>query len=68
MRVIYLMAPALARDGVAGYDGFSLQLDETFDFENMSDDERLIAVIGAIPLNIISWYKDDIYSAKLANS
>jgi len=66
-RVIYLMAPALARDGVAGYDGFSLQLDETFDFENMSDDERLIAVIGAIPWNIISWYKDDIYSAKLAN-
>lgn len=65
--VIYLMAPALAKDGVAGYDGFSLQLDETFNFENVSNDERLIAVIAAIPWNLVSWYKDDIYSSKLAN-
>lgn len=67
IRVIYLMAPALAKDGVAGYDGFSLQLDETFDLENVSNDERLVAVIAAIPWNIVNWYKDDIYSAKLAN-
>lgn len=67
VRVIYLMAPALAKDGVAGYDGFSLQLDETFNFENVSDDQRLIAVIAAIPWNIVMWYKDDIYSSKLAN-
>lgn len=67
VRVIYLMAPALAKDGVAGYDGFSLQLDESFNFENVSDDERLIAVIAAIPWNIVSWYKDDFYSAKLAS-
>lgn len=67
VRVIYLMAPALAKDGVAGYDGFSLQLDETFNLENVSDDQRLIAVIAAIPWNIVLWYKDDIYSSKLAN-
>lgn len=67
IRVIYLMAPALAKDGVAGYDGFSLQLDESFNFDNVSDDKRLISVIASIPLNIVSWYKDDIYSAKLAN-
>ena len=67
VRVIYLMAPALAKDGVAGYDGFSLQLDETFNFENVSDDQRLIAVIAAIPWNIVMWYKDDIYSTKLAS-
>lgn len=67
VRVIYLMAPALAKDGVAGYEGFSLQLDETFNFDNVSDEERLIAVIAAIPWNIVTWYKDDIYSSKLAN-
>jgi predicted MPP superfamily phosphohydrolase len=67
VRVIYLMAPALARDGVAGYDGFSLQLEESFDNVEMSDEEKLITVIACIPLNIVSWYKDDIYSAKLAN-
>jgi len=67
VRVIYLMAPALAKDGVPGYEGFSLQLDETFNFDNVSDEERLIAVIAAIPWNIVTWYKDDIYSSKLAN-
>lgn len=66
VRVIYLMAPALSLDGVAGYDGFSLQLGEGFD-EKMTEDEKLIAVIAAIPFNLLSWYKDDIYSAKLAN-
>lgn len=67
VRVIYLMAPALAKDGVAGYEGFSLELDDTFNFDNVSNDERLIAVIAAIPWNIVMWYKDDIYSSKLAN-
>lgn len=67
VKVIYLIAPALARDGVAGYDGFDLQLDESFNDNNVSDEERLIDVIAAIPINILSWYKDDIYSAKLAN-
>jgi len=66
VRVIYLMAPALAHDGMAGYDGFSLQLDETFD-DKVTDDDKLIAVIAAIPFNLLSWYKDDIYSSKMAN-
>lgn len=66
VRVIYLMAPALAHDGMAGYDGFSLQLDETFD-DKGTDEEKLIAVIAAIPFNLLSWYKDDIYSSKMAN-
>ena len=67
VKVIYLMAPALAHDGVAGYDGFSLQLDESFDEKNATNEEKLVDVISSIPLNILSWYKDDIYSAKLAN-
>lgn len=67
MKVIYLIAPALARDGVAGYDGFDLQLDESFNERDVSDEERLVEVIASIPFNILSWYKDDIFSAKLAN-
>lgn len=65
IRVIYLMAPALAQKGVAGYDGFSLQLDETFDKE-ATIQERLIQIIACIPLNILNWYKDNIYTAKLS--
>ena len=67
MRVIYLIAPALAKEGVAGYDGFNLLLDDSFEGQNISNEQKLVSVIAAIPLNMVSWYKDDIYSAKLAN-
>ena len=65
IRVVYLMAPALAMDGKAGYDDFNLHLDDTFN----TDDKRrlLIDIISAIPHNIVIWYKDNIYSAKLAD-
>lgn len=67
IRVIYLMAPALAKDGIAGYDGFKLTLADSF--EEYKDDPKrlLIQVIAAIPFNIIKWYKDDFFSAKLAD-
>ena len=66
IRVIYLMAPALAKDGVARYDGFGLKLTEGFD-ELRGDPKRLlIAVIATIPYNLVIWYKDNIYSSKLA--
>lgn len=67
IRVIYLMAPALAKDGQAGFDDFQLNLDESFDCQNNDLNKVLIDVISAIPYNIISWYKDNIYSAKLAD-
>lgn len=66
IRVIYLMAPALAQQGVAGYDGFNLQLDETFDKDGDSVQDKLIQIIASIPLNILNWYKDNIYTAKLS--
>ena len=67
IRVVYLMAPALAMEGKAGYDDFRLLLDNTFDTQ--SDDKRqlLIDIMSAIPHNIVTWYKDNIYSSKLTD-
>lgn len=66
IRVVYLMAPALAMEGQAGFDDFRLHLDDTFNKD--SDKNRLlIDIISNIPHNIISWYKDDIFSSKLAD-
>lgn len=67
IKVVYLMAPALAVDGQAGYDDFRLALSDTF--KQYKDDPKrmLIKVVSCIPLNILHWYKDDIYSAKLAD-
>lgn len=66
IRVIYLMAPALARDGVARYDGFGLQLTEGFNELKDDPNQLLIAVIATIPYNLVLWYKDNIYSSKLS--
>ena len=66
IRVVYLMSPALAIDGQAGYDDFNLILDDSFD-RDKNIIKNLITIISYIPYNIISWYKDSIYSSKLAD-
>lgn len=67
IRVVYLMAPALAKDGEAGYDDFNLFLDDSFDKVRNDIKRLLIEIITNIPYNIIIWYKDNIYSSKLAD-
>lgn len=67
IRVVYLMAPALAYEGKAGYDDFRLQLSESFQEYKDNPQRLLINVISNIPFNILKWYKDDIYSSKLAD-
>ena len=55
IRVVYLMAPALAMNGKAGYDDFQLFLDEGFKKDEYNDINRLlIDVIINIPYNIIT--------------
>ena len=66
IRVIYLMAPALAQDGVARYDGFGLVLTDGFDEFRNNPNRLLITVISTIPYNLVRWYKDNFYSSKLA--
>lgn len=67
IRVVYLMAPALAMDGQAGYDDFRLHLDDTFNKDTADKKKLLIEVLSAIPHNIVLWYKDNIYSSKMAD-
>lgn len=66
-KVVYLMAPALAMDGQAGYDDFRLHLSDGFISYKGDPKGMLIQVMSCIPHNIISWYKDSIYSSKLAD-
>lgn len=67
IRVVYLMAPVLAMEGKAGYDDFRLHLDNGFDTQSGDKRQLLIDIISAIPHNIVIWYKDNIYSSKLAD-
>ncbi len=66
IRVIYLMAPALAKNGVAKYEGFGLKLVEDFNDQKDDPNRLLVNVIANIPYNLVLWYKDNIYSSKLA--
>ena len=50
IRVICLMAPALAKDSEAGYDGFNLFLASSFDKYNDDLNTKLIQIIINIPL------------------
>ena len=67
IRVVYLMAPVLTIEGKAGYDDFRLHLDNGFDTQSGDKRQLLIDIISAIPHNIVIWYKDNIYSSKLAD-
>lgn len=67
IRVVYLMAPALAMEGKAGYDDFRLHLDKSFDTETSDKKQLLIDIMSNIPHNIVTWYKDNIYSSKLTD-
>lgn len=60
------MAPALAHDGFARYDGFSLVLTDGFNEHRNNPNRLLIAVISAMPYNLVRWYKDNFYSSKLS--
>lgn len=67
IRVIYLMAPALAMEGKAGYDDFRLQLADSYDTKSDDKKQLLIDIMSNIPHNIVTWYKDNIYSSKLTD-
>lgn len=66
VKVVTLMAPVLAKEGLANYGGFRLALADGF--ENYKDDPKatLVKIISCIPENLMRWYRDNIYSSKLS--
>ncbi len=62
IRVIFLIAPVLAKNGFGGVGGARFHLTEDFPKEY---GECLKQVIVNMPFNIMNWYKDDFFSDKL---
>ncbi|WP_231459225.1 metallophosphoesterase [Pedobacter sp. Leaf132] len=62
MRVLFLIAPMLAKNGFGGVGGARFKLTEDFPKEY---NECLKTVITSMPYNLNLWYKDDIFSDKL---
>lgn len=62
MRVLFYIAPLMAKNGYGGYGGANFKLSEDFpkDFA-----ECLKMIIVNMPYNIVKWYKNEIFSDKL---
>lgn len=63
-RVILVLAPILARNREVSLEGATFALNES-DFKG-SEEETFFKIIEQIPTNIMGWYKDDIFSKKMA--
>lgn len=62
MRVLFYIAPLMAKNGYGGYGGANFKLSEDFPKEYA---ECLTQIIVSMPYNIIQWYKNDVFSDKL---
>ena len=73
MRVLFYIAPLMAKNGYGGYGGASFKLSDDFPKEKEGDPvkekeryaECLKQIIVSMPYNIILWYKNDVFSDKL---
>ena len=62
-KVMLVLSPILAEKRSANFDGATFQLDNAFSDDK---DKRLNEVILSMPINIIRWYHDDVFSQKMS--
>ena len=62
VRVLFLLAPILAKNGFGGVGGARFKLADDFPKEYQ---ECLKNIVIVLPFNIMNWYKDDLFSDKL---
>jgi hypothetical protein len=60
--VIIIILPLLAQDGRATFDGSGFFLSTNF---GDTPEERFHNILDALPLNVVNWFKDDIFSQKM---
>jgi hypothetical protein len=61
IRVLILIAPILAKNGFGGVGGARFELSDSFPKEYA---ECLKRIVTAMPFNVMSWFKDDLFSDK----
>lgn len=60
--VLLVITPILSKQGYATLDGASFVLNGSF---GETEEERLNRIIPVIPTNIVSWYRDDLFSNRM---
>lgn len=60
--VLFALAPIMATKGIAAFEGAAFEL--SGDFGNTFE-EKLNTVLQVIPVNVVGYFKDELFSAKL---
>jgi SIR2-like domain len=60
--VLLILTPLLIKKGRASFDGTGFSL--VGDFGN-TEEERLQNILNSLPINVVNWYKEDIFSQKM---
>lgn len=63
-RVLFFMAPSLARLGRAFFEGYGFYLDDDFRKGEPTDKELFVSILQACPHNVIALVKDDLSSQR----
>lgn len=63
-KVLIVLAPLLADKGNVAFEGARFELEED-DFKISDPAQKRMAVLLAVPTNVVKIFKDDIYSAKI---
>ena len=62
--MLIILSPLLADKGNVSFEGASFYLEEGY--FNMTDkDQKRLAVLLAVPTNVVRFFKDDLYSVKI---
>ena len=63
-KLLIVLSPLLADKGKVAFDGASFHLDdESFRFDD--PEEKRLAVLTAVPSNVVKFFKDDLFSTKM---
>lgn len=63
IRVVLVLSPILAKNGYVQLEGAAFMLADNF---SELPQERFSQILSLIPTNVVDWYKDDLFSKKMA--
>ena len=61
-RVMMILAPILAEQGRADFNGAKYMLVGDF---GETVEEKVLAIVSEIPVNVVAWFEEDLYSPKM---
>ena len=61
-KVVMIIIPLLAKHGAAAIEGATFFL---VGFKSLTGEQKIFSILSRVPNNIVEWYRDDLYSAKM---